>query len=78
MRRQPIDPRLIHIVQTLEDNGTLTPLEVDAYSLHAAGHGYRTIALHLGISTTSTRDRIARAKRKITAHLEQENPDHAG
>lgn len=76
-RRTPIDPRLVTIVNNLEDAGILTSLEVDAYSLHAAGNGYRTIAKHLGISTTSTRDRIARAQRKIRDHLLKENPDHA-
>lgn len=76
-RRSPIDPRLLRIIQTLEADGTLTELEVDAYALHAAGNGYRMIARHLGISTSSTRDRIGRAQRKIRTRLEQENPNHA-
>lgn len=78
MTRPPLDPRLLTLIRTLETRGTLTRYEVDAYAYHAAGYGYRTIARHLGISWTTARDRVCRARLKIsTAIHDMEPPDAA-
>lgn len=71
-----IDPRIQRAALHLRDAGILTHRELDAYALHAAGNGYMRIALHLGISTSTARDRFKRAERKITTYL-QENQDAA-
>ena len=43
----------------------LTAKELDAFTLHHAGSGYRAIADRLGISVSSARDRVARARARL-------------
>lgn len=70
------DPRIQRAALHLNDHGILTDNELDAYALHAAGYGYYRIALQLGLSTSTARDRVRRAQRKLLTYL-QENPDAA-
>jgi DNA-directed RNA polymerase specialized sigma24 family protein len=49
-----------------------TQKELEAWILWHRGAGYRRISSLLGISFTTTRDRIDRARRKIAAHPDTE------
>jgi len=71
-----IDPRIQRVVLHLRDEGVITSRELDAYALHAAGHGYIRISMHLGISSSTARDRVKRAQRKITIYF-KEHPNAA-
>lgn len=71
-----MDPRIHRVVLQLARDGIITSRELDAYALHAAGHGYIRISLHLGISSSTARDRVKRAQRKIILYF-QEHPSEA-
>lgn len=45
--------------------GAITTAEYEAMRLWSEGWGYRRIAIALGISTTTVRDRIDRGTRKL-------------
>lgn len=45
-----------------------TPKEYEAFALWHRGAGYRRIADQLGISFSTTRDRVSRALRKLRDH----------
>jgi DNA-directed RNA polymerase specialized sigma24 family protein len=50
----------------------LTSKEADAFALHWAGMGYRSISRALSIGETTARDRVRRAHSKVARYLDEQ------